>query len=114
MSRDELIYLRDIVQSCAKIMNFTTGLTLQALLRDERTYDAVVRNLEVIGEAAKHISNSTRTKMPLVDWRKIAGLRDVLAHDYFGIDNNILWDIVQNKVPALRDAIATFLEKNDE
>ena len=112
MSRDETMYLRDIVQSCEKVMDFTEGLTKTMLLRDAKAYDAVIRNLEIIGEAAKHISGTTRARIPGINWRKITGLRDILAHDYFGIDNNILWDIVQNKVPELSEAMKTFFEKD--
>jgi uncharacterized protein with HEPN domain len=106
------MYIRDIAESCEKIMNFTTGMTKTKLLRDAKTYDAVIRNLEIIGEAAKHISGPTRAKMQDINWRKIAGMRDILVHEYFGIDNNILWDIVQNKVPELSKAIKTFFEKD--
>jgi uncharacterized protein with HEPN domain len=112
MSRDELMYIRDIAESCEKIMNFTAGLTKTQLLRDAKTYDAVIRNLEIIGEAAKQISGTTKAKMPDVSWRKIAGLRDILIHDYFGIDNNILWDVVQNKIPGLSQTVKVFLDKN--
>lgn len=111
MSRDEIIYLKDIVQSCEKILRFTQGLTQADLIREEKTYDAVVRNLEIVGEAAKHISDELRKQLPSIEWRKVAGLRDMLAHAYFGIDNDILWDVVQNKVPQLAKAINEFLNK---
>jgi len=63
--------------------------------------DAVIRNLEIIGEAAKMVPESIRTRFPLVEWKKIAGLRDILAHHYFEVDLDIIWDILQNKLPEL-------------
>ncbi|MFQ6034867.1 MAG: DUF86 domain-containing protein [Sedimentisphaerales bacterium] len=110
MSRNEVMYLQDIADSCDKVLRFTKGLSLPDLLQDEKTYDAVVRNLEIIGEAAKHISQNLRNQMPDIEWRKIAGMRDLLAHVYFGIDNDILWDVVQNKIPQLAIAIKLFLD----
>ena len=111
MSRDEIIYLQDIAESCEKILQFTEGLSQSDLIRDIRTYDAVIRNLEIIGEAAKHISEDLRKQLPDIEWRKAAGLRDMLSHAYFGIDNDILWDVVQNKVPQLATAVNAFLDK---
>jgi len=111
MSRDEIMYLEDITESCEKILRFTAGLSKPGLIGDVRTYDAVVRNLEIIGEAAKHINENLRKQMPDIDWRKAAGLRDMLAHAYFGIDNDILWDVVQNKVPQLATSVNDFLNK---
>ncbi len=111
MSRDEIMYLRDIAQSCEKILRFTNGLTQADLTQDEKTYDAVVRNLEIIGEAAKNISDKLRKQLPDIEWRKAAGFRDMLAHAYFGIDDDILWDVVQNKVPQLAKATNAFLNK---
>jgi len=111
MSRDELMYLHDIVDSCERLLRYTSGLTKEQLLADEKTYDAVVRNLEVIGEAAKHVSDKLRSQIPDIEWRKIAGMRNLLAHAYFGIDNNILWDVVQNKIPQLAKAINAFFDK---
>ncbi|MCK4913038.1 MAG: DUF86 domain-containing protein [Planctomycetes bacterium] len=112
MLRDETMYLQDIAQSCEKILKFTKGLTQQELVDDDKTYDAVVRNLEVIGEAAKHIPDNIREKLCDIQWRKIAGMRDMLAHAYFGIDNNILWDVVQNKIPPLFKSIKAFISEN--
>ncbi len=111
MSRDWHMYLDDVEASCAKIERFTTGMTQAAFQQDERTFDAVVRNLEIIGEASKHIPDEITRRMPGVEWRKVAGLRDVIAHAYFGIDENIIWDIVANKVCELRQAIERFREE---
>ena len=110
MSSNEIMYLQDIAQSCGKILRYTQGLSQTDLIRKEKTYDAVVRNLEIIGEAAKHISDELRKQLSNIEWRKVAGLRDMLAHAYFGIDNDILWDVVQNKVPHLAKSIAKFLD----
>jgi len=107
------MYLQDIAAGCDKILRFTRELSLRDLISDERTYDAVVRNLEIIGEAAKHISDDLRAQMPNIEWRKIAGMRDMLAHDYFGIDNDILWDVVQNKIPELAETVHAFLQDRD-
>jgi len=73
-----------------------------------------VRNLEIIGEAAKHISDDLRIQMAGIEWRKVAGMRDLLAHACFGIDNNILWGIVQNKIPSLATTVGDFLRGGRE
>ena len=111
MSRDWIMYLQDIAQSCEKISRFAGGLTQSDLIQDEKTYDAIVRNLEIVGEASKHVPDEIREQLSEVEWRKAAGLRDMLAHVYFGIDNDILWDIVQNKVPQLAEAVRSILNK---
>lgn len=68
---------------------------------DEVVFDAVMHNLMIIGEASNHISDATQQQMPSIEWRKITGLRNIIAHEYFGIDTDIIWDVVQNKVPEL-------------
>lgn len=108
MSRDPELYLDDIEASCEKVQRYTAGMDRAAFLADERTYDAVVRNLEIIGEAAKRVSDELRHRMPGIEWRRIAGLRDILAHAYFGIDNEVLWDIVHNKVPQLLTSLREY------
>lgn len=109
MSRDYRLYLDDIRESCEKVLRYVHGLTFGQFVHDEKTFDAVVRNLEIIGEAAKHIPPDIRSRYPEVEWPKIAGLRDVVVHEYFGLDGDILWDIVQNHVPALLDHVVRIL-----
>jgi len=101
MPRDYKVYLDDIVEAAARIRRYTAGLSLEALRDDTKTLDAVVRNLEVIREAVKKVPVQVHCRQPDVEWRKIAGLRDILIHEYFGIDVEIIWDIVQQKIPLL-------------
>jgi len=101
MPRDFEVYLEDIRHAVAKIQRYTAGMTRNGLAEDSKTLDAVIRNLEIIGEAAKMIPNSIRIEYPNVEWKKIAGLRDILAHHYFEVDLDIVWDIVQNKLLEL-------------
>lgn len=81
-------------------------MTRETFVANERTFDAVAHNLQVIGEAVKNIPNDMRDRYPQIEWRKVAGLRDILAHTYFAVDDEIIWDIVQTKLSELRDCIA--------
>jgi uncharacterized protein with HEPN domain len=101
MSRDYRPYLADIRRACERILRYTAGYSQAEFLADDRTYDAVLRNLAIIGEAAKVLPEELRAKYPSVEWRKIARFRDIVIHHYFAIDNDIIWDIVQSKVPEL-------------
>ena len=111
MSRDYRLYLDDIQASVEKILKFTQGLSFDEFSADNKTFDAVVLNLQIIGEATKHIPDSIKEKYPDVDWRRIAGLRDVIVHGYFGLNEHILWDLVQNRVPLLQEQIRDILAK---
>ncbi len=90
MSRDFRLYLDDIRASADKVLRYTRGLRQDEFVNDDKTFDAVVRNLEIIGEATKHIPQDVRERYPEVEWRRMAGLRDVVIHEYFGIDDRIL------------------------
>jgi uncharacterized protein with HEPN domain len=100
-----------MLDSCGKILRFTANMSFDQFVEDERTYDAVVRNLEIIGEAAKNLPDDIRLRYRSIEWRKIAGLRDVIAHEYFGIDNDILWDIIENKIHSLQEEVRGIVEK---
>jgi uncharacterized protein with HEPN domain len=87
-------------------------MDLEKFASDQKTIDAVVRNLEIIGEAAKNLSCEMKTLLPDIEWRKIIGFRNILAHEYFGISKPILWDIIQNKLVPLETACRKWLESN--
>jgi uncharacterized protein with HEPN domain len=109
MPRDYKVFLEDILEAIGKIHHYTGGLTLQAFTADGKTFDAVVRNLEIIGEAVKQIPEDIRTMRPEVEWKRIGRLRDILIHQYFGVDEQIVWDVIQNKLVPLEQAIKALL-----
>lgn len=111
MPRDYKVYLEDILEAIGKISRYTAGVSQEVFSRDEKTLDAVVRNLEIIGEAIKKVPGKIRSKYPEVEWKRIAGLRDILIHEYFGIDMDIIWDIVQNKLPELEKQVKQILSE---
>jgi len=111
MSRDYLLFLDDIAQSSQKILRYISGFSYEQFLHDDKTYDAVIRNLEVIGEAVKNIPEEIRTRYPEIEWRKMAGLRDIVAHEYFGVSDEIVWDVIQNKIPVLLEQVNQILNK---
>ena len=112
MQRDYKAYLEDIIEAAAAAREFVTGMDKDELGKDRRTRDAVVRNLEVIGEAAKKLPAQMKRDHPEVEWKKIAELRDILVHDYFGIDMDIVWDVVQNKLPVLTEQVRRILDES--
>ena len=107
MPRDSSVHLEDILGAIAKIRRYTSGLSGETFARDDKTVDAVVRNLEVIGEAVKRLP--TELARSDIEWQRIAGLRDILIHEYFGVDVDILWDVIVNKLPALEHAVESLL-----
>ncbi len=110
MQRDYSVYLNDILAAISKIERYVNDLSFKEFIQDDMRVDAVVRNLEVIGEAAKHVPEEIRRKYPFIDWRKVSGLRDILVHEYFGVDLDILWDIVKNRIPILKRGTDRILE----
>jgi len=111
MPRDYNAYLKDILDAIRKIENYTKAISFDDFVENELITDGVVRNLEVIGEAVKNIPEDVKDKKPEVEWKKIAGLRDILIHDYFGIDEDIVWDTVKNKLPELKEKINELLSE---
>ncbi|MBW3538993.1 MAG: DUF86 domain-containing protein [Planctomycetes bacterium] len=108
MSRDWRLFLDDILECCRRVRSYTAGLDQAGLVADLMAYDAVLRNLEIVGEAAKKIPPDVRQQMPDIEWTKIAGMRDWLAHAYFHVNADIVWDVVQNKLPDLEQTVQRY------
>jgi uncharacterized protein with HEPN domain len=86
-------------------------MNFKEFVADARTFDAVILNLLIIGEAIKNVPQDMRNKYPLIEWRKIAGLRDILAHTYFQVEDKIIWDVVQSKIQVLKQQIQDLLDR---
>lgn len=110
MPRDYKLYISDILEALERIQEYTKNMTYKDFKHSNITIDAVVRNLEVIGEAARKIPSEIKSKSPEIEWRKIVALRNILTHEYFGINTKIVWDVVQNKLKPIREACKILLE----
>jgi len=100
--RDWRLRVEDILDAIARIEQYVNGLTIEQFRADQKTIDAVVRNLEVIGEAARHLSADHAALPAEIPWTDIAGMRSILIHEYFGVDLNIVWQTVTYDLPELR------------
>ena len=114
MSRDYDVYLEDILEAIDRIQEYMQGVTRAAFENDRMRFDAVIRNLEVIGEAVKQVPESVRARYSSVEWRKIAGLRDILIHKYFHINIEIVWDVVQSNIPILKTEIQQMIKEKNQ
>jgi uncharacterized protein with HEPN domain len=110
MSFESRDYLRHILIEADYLVERSAGLSYDVFVADETLRRAFVRSLEIIGEAAKRVSEDFRTQHPMVEWRAMAGMRDRLIHDYFGVDFELVWDVVHRRIPELRTQIVTILE----
>lgn len=111
MSKRKYIhFLNDILASSEKIISLIKNKSANDFARDWIRVDAMIRNLEIIGEAVKHLPEEVKEKHNQVEWKKISGLRDILIHEYFGVNYNILWDISKNKIPGLKRQIQIIIQ----
>jgi len=110
MPREYKLYISDILEALERIQEYTKSMTFKDFAKSNITIDAVVRNLEVIGEAARKLPSEIKSKSPEVEWRKIVALRNILTHEYFGVNKQIVWDVVQNKLEPVGKACKSLLE----
>ncbi len=114
MKDKTVFFLKDIQNSLNKILKYTNKMSYQDFVDDEKTRDAVERNFEIIGEAVKKLPKDFRDKYPNIPFRQIAGMRDKLIHDYFGIDYEIIWKTIKDKLPEFNNEIKILLSFADD
>ena len=103
--RSASLLLFDILESINKIENYTGDITFEQLMQDERTKDAILRNIQIIGEASKHIPDQLVSTTPDIDWSGISGMRDIITHRYFRVDWHLLWTSIHEELPLLKTQI---------
>ncbi len=114
MSREWKLYFDDMLSFCEKIESYTHGLTREEFEISGLNYDATLWNVQLFGEAAKNIPEEIRMQMPDVPWRELIGMRNRLAHGYFGINNAILWQVIEIEVPKLQKSLRRILSTRPE
>jgi len=109
--RDYRDYVQDIIDAINDLETFTKDMKVGDFVKDRKTVNAVIRSIEIIGEAAKKIPESIRRKNISIPWKKMTGMRDKLIHEYFGVDLETLWEVTNNDIPPLKPLIQNVLEE---
>ncbi|MGB9299937.1 MAG: DUF86 domain-containing protein [Anaerolineae bacterium] len=109
MNPNVLIYVRDILENMQDAEEFIQGMSYEQFVADKKTANAVLRSIEVIGEATKNVPDNVRAQYPQVPWKEMAGMRDKVIHSYFDVDKEIVWLVVKERIPALRPFVEQIL-----
>ena len=109
MTRHVALYIKDILQNMRDAEQFIEGMTYEQFVDDKKTFNAVVRAIEVIGEAAKNVPHALREQYPAIPWKEMAGMRDKVTHFYFGVDREAIWLAVKERIPPLKPTIEQIL-----
>ncbi len=109
--RDHKLYLADILEAMDSIERFVEGLSFEYFQKDDKTASAVIRKFEIIGEAARNVPDVIKQRHPEVPWKEMAGMRDRLIHGYFGVDYNLVWSTIKNRMPEVKQIIWSVAEE---
>ena len=112
--RDFTDYIKDILISMQDVEEFTSGITFEDFLQDKKTIKAVIRSLEVLGEASKKIPDAVKKHYQRIPWKRMAGMRDKLIHEYFGVDLEIVWNVVKQELPPVKSSIEELVRETDK
>jgi uncharacterized protein with HEPN domain len=110
-NRTDTELLRDILEAIRRISSYVGRMSYETFMDDDKTQDAVIRNLEIIGEAAKNLSQQLRTENSSVPWKAMAGIRDRLIHQYFGVNVDIVWEVITSELPGVTSLIERIIEE---
>ena len=106
----DIIRLEHIIQAIERIKRYTLGKRFDDLVKDDMMYYAVVKNIEIIGEAANLLTNEFKSEHPDTQWKLITGMRNYIVHEYYQVDNTVIWDVIQNDLPNLETQIKDYLQ----
>lgn len=110
--RNDRLFLLDIIESCHAIIEYCEGLTFEGFAEDRKTRSAVIREFEIIGEAVGNLSEGIKIRYSEIEWQDIKDFRNILVHEYFGVDSEIAWNVVRDDVPALIKTVTKMLEEH--
>ncbi len=114
MKKDDFVYLRHILDAISRIEEYTQGITYEHFMANHLIQDGVIRQIEIIGEAAKRLSKYIKERHTQISWKDMAGMRDKLIHDYFGVDLDAVWDTVERDIPALKNRLINLIETEEK